>query len=138
MRQLLHTSLLANVELTDIVGQRIYQSSSLGVGDVPPEPAKPYVLYTELPSDPFQAVRETSRAKARYFQVYVYDERGSFLRIERCLALIRETLVSLVGTVSPSGVQCTDVLWQGESSDITDAEFDANSKFGNVRFVASQ
>jgi hypothetical protein len=138
VRRLLHTSLLADPLLAAEVGQRIYQASSLGVGDVPPEPQKPYVLYTELPSDPFVAVRETSRAKARFFQVYVYDDRGSFLRIERILALIRETLVSLVGAVSPSGVRCTDVLWQGESGEITDEEYDANSKFGNVRFVASQ
>jgi len=138
VRQLLHTSLLANSDLAELVGERIYQSSSLGVGDVPPEPAKPYVLYTELPSDPYRAVQETSRAKARFFQVYVYDNRGSFLRIERILALIRETLVSLTGAVSPSGVRCTDVQWQGESSDVTDEELDANSKFGNVRFVASQ
>jgi hypothetical protein len=138
VRRLLHTSLLANALVVAEVGQRVYQSSSLGVGDVPPEPQKPYVLYTELPSDPYLAVRETSRAKARFFQVYVYDNRGSFVRIERILALIRETLVSLNGTVSPSGVRCTDVQWQGESGDISDEEYDANSKFGNVRFVASQ
>lgn len=138
MRQLLHSSLLANAELTAIVGQRVYQSSSLGVGDVPPDPPKPYILYTELPSDPYRAVQETSRAKARYFQVYVYDDRGSFVRIERILAFIRETLLSLIGAVSPSGVRCTDVQWQGESGDISDVELDANSKFGNVRFVASQ
>jgi hypothetical protein len=138
MRQLLHTRLLGNAQLALEVDGRIYQSSSLGVGDVPPEPEKPYILYTELPSDPYQAVSETSRAKARYFQVYVYDNRGSFLRIERILALIRETLVGLSGVVSPSGVRCTDVQWQGESSDLSDEEYNANSKFGNVRFVASQ
>lgn len=138
MKQLLYSRLQADAELAEVVGDRIYESSALGVGDVPASPAKPYILYTELPSSPYRDVRETSRAKARIFQIWCYDERGSFIRIERVLALVRETLLGSVAEVSPSGARCTDVEWQGESSDIVDVPLDSNAKFVLIRFTASQ
>lgn len=138
MRQLIHQALTGNVELNALIHQRHFQGSALGVGDVPESPEFPWLAYSELPSSPYFAVKETSRAKARTFQFFVYDERGSFLRIELILGLVRETLLSLVAQVSPSGARCTDVEWQGESSEISDPDFNSNLKIGTARFTVSQ
>lgn len=137
MRQLLHASLLAEEDEDFTIGDRIYQSGSLGVGTTPAKPQVPFLMYKELVSQPYAAVRETSRAKARYFQFFVYDEPGSYLRIERILQIVRENVLLLVAQVSPSGVRCIDVEWQGESGDIPDPELNTILRIGTARFTVS-
>jgi hypothetical protein len=138
MRALLHSTLAGHAALTDIVGDRIYHSSALGVGGVPAQPKQPYVVYHELSNGTYPEVRETSRAGSHIFQITVYDERGSFIRIDQALQAVRETVSGLPGTVSPSGARCLDAEWQGTSEDISDEEYDSNVKYATLRMTADR
>lgn len=137
MKKLISKSLIENLELANVIEDRVYQSSSLGIGDIPEKPKLPYILYTELPSFPYREVRETSNASLRTFQIYIYDEPGSFLRIEDLLELVRETLIGLAGVVSPSGARCTDVDWRGYSEDFTDTVRNEIFRFATFNFTSS-
>ncbi|HEU5091128.1 MAG TPA: hypothetical protein VFT30_00495, partial [Nitrospira sp.] len=76
---------------------RIYAASSLGEGEHPEMPTKPYLVWNELPSTSFQEVSETSDAEARTYTFTVYDDLGVFERIDKALKQIR----SLVKSMAP-------------------------------------
>lgn len=148
MRELIYTKLVANVAAcpVDLVGDekrsdrvRVYQWGSLGIDDIPQQPAFPFVVIFENPSTVFQEVQETSRAQNRYFQIYCYDEHGlGYLQIERILRWARDTVLALVLQTSPSGARCIGAWWTGMSADSRDPDYNANMKFLNVRLTASE
>lgn len=137
MRQLIHTTLLNAVAL-DECGNRIYQRGSIGVGDTPADPEKPYIVMGELAPGLHPEVRDTARTTSHFFQFHVYDERGSFLRIDRLLSVIRDSVLGLVAVTSASGARCTDVEWTDASGDLSDPQLDANAKFIIMRVTANR
>lgn len=137
MRTLIYNSLLVTPGLADVNG-RIYQRGSLGVGDVPASPVKPYLVMGELSPVIHPEVRDTARTVSHMFQFHAYDERGSFIRIERLLYAVRETVLGLVTVVSPTGARCTDAEWTDVSGDLSDAQLDANVKFIIMRVTANK
>ena len=139
MRALIYQAVKDIPEIAEDCGGRFYQSSSVGIGGVPANPDRPYCLFMELPSIPFQEVRHTARAVNRIFQVFVYDERGDFTRIDNILAAVRETILGLVLEVDTStGARCIESLWTGDSQDITDDQHDTSAKFSLFQLTSSK
>lgn len=108
MRELVHQELLKNVVLQSMISGRQYASGAKGVGEIPADPTHPYIQLAWGEAGQYRAVRETSRATRHSLRVYVYDERGSFVRIDNIHRLVRDTIEGLPGMVSPSGASCTD------------------------------
>lgn len=138
MRALIYQALSEAQEIIDEVGDRIYQSSALGTSDIPADPEPPYIMYSFLPANRYREVRETSKAKAHVCQVWVYDERGSFIRIERILGIVDQTVEALAGAISPSGAICLEVEARGWSGDLPPTTSGKNQKFTTFRITASQ
>jgi len=129
MRSLLYQAVAA----IPAFGGRVYQASATGVGDVPQSPDKPFCVIREIGSTTYPVVEETASPRARSFYFWVYDERGSYVRIDELLKEVGDTVRDLVGSVSPSGRRCIGVNWQGESMDLEDDTYDANAKYGSAR-----
>lgn len=147
MRELIYHSLVNDQTLAHMLKGdqnnadrvRVYQWGSLGAGDIPEQPTFPFVVIFENPSTVYQEVRETARSQNRYFLIYCYDEHGlGYLRIERVLRRVRDTVLSLPMQVSPSGARCTDAFWLGFSADSRDPDYNANMKFTQCRLVSNQ
>lgn len=119
------------------LGGRVYQSGALGHGGVPAKPDWPFALFREMEVVPHRAVQSTSRSARHDYQFYIYDERGSYARIERLLGELRETLLSQEGQRSPGGVQCTGVEWFGTSGDLVNEELNSNTRYVIVRITAN-
>lgn len=138
MNKLIVATLKATPVIQADVDRRIWLAGALGRGEIPPDPKKPYILYKELTTLPFDAVQETSRSANRQFEFHANDERGSFLRIERILRNVREALLLLPGQWSPSGAFCLGAKWEGTSREFEDDTYDVNFKFLTMTFVASE
>lgn len=137
MKQLIMSTLRDTPPLQDILDRRIYGAGVLGTNGIPPNPAKPYIQYNELQSFSFREVRETSNAKNRFFQIFVYDDRGSYTRINNALNIVDEALKGLVGQRSPTGILCLDSFISGRSRELEDAQYHAFVKFTTVEFTTS-
>lgn len=137
MKTLIDATLKATPLLQAEVDRRIWGSGTLGRGNIPPNPKKPYVLYKELQISPFVNVQETSRSSQRTFEFYINDARGSFTKINKISNLIREALLPLEGQRSPSGVFCLRATWGFDSQEFEDNEYDVNIKFVRMNFVCS-
>lgn len=137
-RELIYQALRASAAIADEVDARIYQSGSLGIGNAPDEPSRPYILFIQLPSVPFPEVRHTARAARRTYQVYVYADRGDYGYIDKVLGLVRETVLGLVDSHESTGVRCLDVRWTGDSQDIVDTLMDLSYKFTTFQLVTTE
>lgn len=115
-----------------------FAASSLGIGENPPVPDVPYIVWNELESQPRHEVRKTSNAQWRIFTLHVYDEMGDFTRINTILRELRRITKALAPFVAPDGTRCSDSRWDGISGNLTDQGYSQNVRFGTVRFMASQ
>jgi len=142
MRQLIWTTLSNTTAVTDIVGvpARIYEANSLGVSPISSNPDPPFLLIHSMPNIVDHAapgVQKVRRSAVQIFDIRAYDERGDYLRIETLLRLVRDTLLGLALSVSPSGARCTDVKWQGFGLDSDDPVLDKIFKTLTMRFLTS-
>lgn len=139
MRALVYGSVNGIPAIQEDCGGRFYASGSLGIGDTPANPERPYCLFIELPSVPFQEVRKTARATNRFFQVFVYDDRGDYARIDNILAAVRETILGLVLQEDAStGARCIESIWTGDSQDLTDDQHDTSYKFSLFQLTSTK
>lgn len=119
------------------IGPRAYRHGALGHGDVPSQPEWPYVLIRALDVVPYAAVQKTGRSARHDYLVYVYDERGSYARIDRILRELRDAFFSREGSAAPSGKQCTGVEWFGTSADLVEKDLNSNTKYATIRITAN-
>lgn len=136
MRKLVHSTLQNEARLTGIVGSRVYSASSLGQGNIPAVPDKPFIIYRFADSIPYRDVQETSSVSQQALQVYAHQHRGSYLVIDRMLAIVRETLLGLEGQVDPDGIQLTGIRYVGTSTDLDDTVYDSNMRFSTFYLTA--
>jgi hypothetical protein len=116
-----------------------YASSSLGNGDNPAVPTKPYVVWNELPAVAYQQVKKLSDAQLRTFNLYVYDEKGDFTRINAMLRVLRRIVkVDLDHFQLEDGTRCSASEWVGISGNIEDDGYDAIVRFGTARFTVNR
>ena len=114
-----------------------FASSSLGLGENEPVPPRPYIVWNELTDVVHQAVRETSNARNRNFQIFVYDYKGDFTRINQILKELRRLVKGMAPFTTDDGVRCSESLWGSMSGNITDDGYDSCVRFGTAVFTVS-
>lgn len=114
-----------------------FASSSLGLGENVPVPTRPYIVWKELPDVVHQAVRETSHARDRNFQLFVYDHKGDFTRINAIMKELRRLVKGIAPFTTEDGTRCSESLWGGVSDSITDDGYDSCVRFGMATFTVS-
>lgn len=121
---------------------RIYGASALGsgVGDlaIPAVPQLPFLSIRQMPSQRFREVRELSTANRQTYQIYFYDVRGGYTRIDEMARMAQSFLEGNVGTVSPSGARCLGCEWLSVSQDFTDEQYDAIVRFGTAQLTSTR
>lgn len=139
------TAFSEDPELIEIFGSgeeaRIYAASSLGEGEHPEVPEKPYLVWNELPSTPFAEVEETSDAESRFYTFHVYDEMGVFENIDKALRRIRRMVKDMApfrAGDDPDDDFCMATAWQGFSGRFNDRTYDSSVRFGTARFDVNQ
>lgn len=138
MRQLVYSSLIANPDIQQYVANRIYAAGALGVDDIPAKPERPYIQYTLGEGPQYMTVREESTSLAHPLRIYVYDNRGSFVRIDEIHRLVRQTVEGLGGMVSPSGRRCTDATFITLGTEDVVAALDVNVRMAAYRLTGPQ
>lgn len=138
MRQLVYSALIANADLQAILGNRIYASGALGVDNIPANPLRPYIQFSLGEGPQYATVRETSTSLAHPLRIYVYDNRGSFVRIDEIHRIVRQTVEGLGGMVSPSGRRCTDATFITLGGEDVVAALDANVRMAAYRLTGPQ
>lgn len=116
---------------------KVWSRTSLGVDDIPPDPVKPFAIVTAQPSTVHQAVQDTSNAQGTPFQVYVYDTKGGYTRIDEVLEALVPVVKDLAGQRSPSGAYCIGSRWEGFSQDMFAEEYDAAMRFATFRLTST-
>src|SRR5688500_16618132 len=97
MDKLVYDTILATPVVQTLVGNRVFASNSLGVGNNPERPEHPWIAINEMPSTPFESVRETGNSTSYSFAIYVYDELGDGTKINQILDGIRDQIKLLSG-----------------------------------------
>lgn len=139
MRALIYSSLLEIPAIAEDCGGRLYPSGSLGFGNNPEDPPVPYALLMQLPATEYTEVRFTASAVDRFFQIYVYDDRGDYGRIDNILGAVRETILGLESKEdTATGARCIGSIWSGESQDLLDAEHDVVFKYGMFKLASTK
>lgn len=138
MDKLIYDTIVNTSTVQTLVGNRVFSSNAIGIDTNLEHPAFPWIAINELPSTPFDEVRETGNSTSYAFAVYVYDQLGDAVKINQIIDAIRDQVKQLTGVLSASGRRCTDSLWQGTSALIPDREYSANVKFCTIRLVANQ
>lgn len=138
MMELLHTTLKLGLADDEEVKGRVVQGGSLGTDDIESRPELPFVLWREMGSTSVRQVFESSRSKIHTFNLYVYDYRGDYTRIDRILREMEELIRPLAGQRSPSGARCIGSEWVLISQASEDETYDAIFKFGSVQLTGSQ
>lgn len=139
------TAFSEDEELAEIFGSgeeaRIYAASTLGEGENPEVPPKPYLVWNELPSTSFEEVEETSDAESRFYTFYVYDEMGVFENIDKALRRIRRMVKDMAPFRAGEDLTddfCMQTKWQGFSGRFNDQTYDSSVRFGTARFDVNQ
>lgn len=115
-----------------------YSASSLGLGENQPVPPRPYIVWNELSDFVHQAVKETSDARSRNFQFFVYDFKGDYTRIEAILKVLRRRIKAMAPFTTTDGVHCADAVWTLTSGQIPNDGYDSCTKFIGVTFTVSE
>lgn len=115
-----------------------YESSSLGLGPNEPVPERPFIVVNELPDFVHRTVEETSHARDRNFQIFVYDERGTFTRINAIMESLREAVKAMAPFTTDGGIRCSQAVWAGISGQIPNDGYDSGTKFASVQLTVSR
>jgi hypothetical protein len=127
-RQWIYAQLTGTPELTAIVpADRVKAAGSLTGSP----PSHPFVLYRIGGQVPRINAADRPFIADQDAQVWVYDEPGSYNRIESYLDWLRRELPGQV--VAVEGAHAC--VWQGTSGELADDEFKSAVKFATFKFV---
>lgn len=112
--------------------------TSLGIAPNPAQPDRPYIVWKELPDQVHEEVKETSNSRFRNFQFSVYDEKGSFTRINAILNDLRRVVKNMAPFTTEEGIHCSASDHMGFSGQIVDDGYDSCVRYAIARFNVSQ
>jgi len=92
---------------------------------------KPFVIYRLQEEVPRLNDEDRPLATSRSGEVWVYDDPGSYDRIDDYLKLVRDKIAGQVIGVE-GGIACG---WQGESPELSDDEFKCITRFGSFQLT---
>lgn len=101
-RQLVHQVLSTTPELIALVGDRIFQGSSMLTAQV----VKPFVVYSmgnntdEGMTDP-----DSFQPSRQFFTVYIHDEKGDYSRIDDVVRVMKRAFLTAPLTGDVCGLQ---------------------------------
>lgn len=123
MRQLIHEALTSSLPLiAEIPADRWIQSGALD--EIPTCPFAVYRI-ADAPTSLIHSVQPR-------LEVWVHDVRGSYLRIDRILDLVKEALAAAV-PMEDSTHRIVCVEWTGDSPDLVDEGNNTNTR--NTQFT---
>lgn len=114
---------------------RVYPRGSLGIGTNPAEPEVPYVMFAFGNADSNEEVRDNHQSVTDTLCIYVYDRKGSYVRIDEIHKAVRETLEVLSG-YGDDDWRCTDIVFTGLDAETTDGS--NNLRIGSYRLTGKQ
>lgn len=132
MRSLLFQILSSSMQLNGLVGSRIYEMGAADDEDGNP-PEKPFLVVKFVGEEQ----RPARRILDKLAELWAYDERGSFLKIDEILSVAREILDRRTGDMS-DGVWLIQSNWLSTSPDLFDESYRANVKFATFRLVGNK
>lgn len=106
--------------LDALLGNRIYPRGSLGIGGTPAEPDLPYLMFAVGDALSAREVRDTAQTTSQSLRIYVYDAKGSYVRIDEIHRIVRETLEVLSGYDDGVNWRCTDIVFSSLGEETTD------------------
>jgi hypothetical protein len=116
---------------------RVYPAKSLGHNGVPALPDYPYVQYGDGGQFRNLPVRDTRDSRFFTYNVWVYDEAGSFVRIKSILEVIINNVEGINGLTATTGWRVTESLMQSLGEDGYDPVNQQASKRAGFRILAS-
>lgn len=125
-RAILYSALTGDAQLTAIVPtERIYAAGSLEGS-----PARPWIVIRT--GDESSRLRDDRSSVASQLRasVWVYDEPGSYLRIDAILTHVRRVLLAMPGDAS--AICCE---WAGDGPELGDDELKAILRVGNFTLI---
>ena len=139
MRKLAATKIKDAPDMHVLINRRLYAANSLGTGNVPEQPKKPFVVMREMDTQAINVAKDTSpNVNRKVFIFYVHDEKGSYSRIDAIIAVLKETVRKLTDQVSDTGSRCLEATWEGTSADLEDPTYNSNMKFVTFTLVSSK
>lgn len=125
LREWLFGKLSTSVDLEVLVGDRVYQSTSLT--DVPA--VKPFLLYRFGTSAPGLSGGDFVVKRIQPIQIFVHDVPGDYQRIDTILAALK---VTLEAQTDSDVMSCQ---WLEESEDLSDDEMHTITRFARYQLL---
>lgn len=118
MRKLIHAALIASSPLTAVIPA----SRWIQGGAVDSPPLRPFAIYriTDVPPTVVGSAQP-------HLQVWIHDDRGSYVRIDEILELVRTALYGAVPMENATH-RIVDVEWTGDSPDLVDEGYNTNTR----------
>ena len=139
MQKLAATKIKDAPDMHVLINRRLYAANSLGTGNIPEQPKKPFIVMREMDTTAINIAKDTSpNVNRKIFQFYVHDEKGSYSRINAIIAVLRETVRGLTDQVSDTGARCLEATWEGTSADLEDPTYNSAMKFATFTFVSTK
>lgn len=114
--------------LADVPEDSIYAASALDGA-----PAnRPFIIVAFGSVSPELYDADAPVAVSKRGTVYVHDNPGDYLRIERVLENVRKLFAGTTDGMADGGIMA---LWEGESGDLADELFRTIMRYGELRFV---
>jgi hypothetical protein len=118
MRALLYQAITASTDLTAIIpAERWIQAGAI---DAPT--ARPFAVIRIVDGPP-----SISKATQPRVEIWVHDDRGSYLRIDEVLDLL-EDILPIVPPLENDSDRIVAVDWSGRSPDLVDEGFNTNTR----------
>jgi len=118
MRALVLQAIVANPTITALIpAGRWIQAGSLDE-----MPVRPFAVIRLV--DGTQTVVYSEQPR---FEIWVHDDRGSYIKIDQILRLVRETLVASV-PLEDSNSRIVDIEWTGNGPDLVDEGYNTNAR----------
>ena len=124
--------------LKDANGFRVYPNGSLGSAGIPAAPERAYVQHGEQGQNRVRITRDVRKTLSLYWDVFVYDDPGSFRRIKDIIDLASENMEGLIGQTTTSGWRVTDLVFTNTGGDGYDPINVLNTKRASFLVVTSK
>jgi hypothetical protein len=116
---------------------RVYPRGSLGSAGIPASPRRPYAQYGENNANQVRAVREGKKIFSGFYDLYVYDDPGSYTRIKAIHQIMMDTMVALTDQVAGDGTRIIDMVFNNFGPDGYDTVNQQSAKVATYQCVVS-
>lgn len=118
--------------------QEIYQANSLGIGEHPAEPDKPFAVVNELEPFIHRVVEDVSNCMDRNIFLWAYGPEGDYTAVDAVLYRFRDIVKGMRDFVTAEGVRVSESRFVGFSGNLTDSQYHSSCKWASARFTASE